>query len=143
MLQNRFQKILVPLDGSLNSIRGLNEAISLARQSDSTITGIYVMPDYSPKISKILRSYKTELRKNSEKIMSHARTSAARHGITFYERNTVSKDVVKTIVGYAKSSKSDIIVMGSRGEGSPHKEYLGSVANGVLHDSKTPVLIVK
>jgi transcription initiation factor TFIIIB Brf1 subunit/transcription initiation factor TFIIB len=33
MLQNRFQKILVLLVGSLNSIRGLNEAISLAKQS--------------------------------------------------------------------------------------------------------------
>jgi len=75
--------------------------------------------------------------------MSHARTSTARHGITFNERNAVSRDIVKTIVGYAKSSKADIIVMGSRGERGPLKEYLGSVANGVLHDSKMPVLIVK
>ncbi|HUH61331.1 MAG TPA: universal stress protein [Candidatus Eisenbacteria bacterium] len=143
MLQNRFKKILVPLDGSLNSIRGLNEAISLARQSDATITGIYVMPNFPLKVSRILKSYRSELKKNGEKIMSHARTSTARHGITFYERNAVSRDIVKTIVGYAKSSRSDIIVMGSRGEGSPLKEYLGSVTNGVLHDSKTPVLIVK
>ncbi len=143
MLQNRFKKILVPLDGSLNSIRGLNEAISLARQSGATITGIYVMPSFSPKVSKILKSYRVELIKNAKKIMSHARTSTARHGVTFYERNTVSGDVVKTIVGYAKSSRSDVIVMGSRGEGSQSKEYLGSVANGVLHDSKMPVLIVK
>jgi nucleotide-binding universal stress UspA family protein len=54
MLQNRFQKILVPLDGSPNSIRGLNEAISLARQSGSTITGIYVIPNFSPRVAQIL-----------------------------------------------------------------------------------------
>lgn len=143
MLQNRFKKILVPLDGSLNSIRGLNEAISLARQSDAVITGIHVMPTYSPKVSKILKSYKTELVKNAKKIMSQAKTSAARHGITFYERKTISRDVVGTIVGYAKSHRSDIIIMGSQGDGSTRKEYLGSVANGILHDSKTPVLIVK
>ncbi|KKK64089.1 hypothetical protein LCGC14_2987720, partial [marine sediment metagenome] len=35
MIQNRFKKILVPLDGSSNSIRGLNEAISLARLGSS------------------------------------------------------------------------------------------------------------
>jgi nucleotide-binding universal stress UspA family protein len=143
MLQNRFKKILVPLDGSLNSIRGLNEAISLARQSGATITGIYVIPNFSPTISRILRSYRDELTKNAKKIMSHAKTSAARHGITFNEKVVVSGDLVKTISGYAKSSKSDIIIMGSRGEGSPRKEYLGSVANGVLHDSKIPVLVVK
>ncbi len=143
MLQNRFKKILVPLDGSLNSIRGLNEAISLARQSDATITGIHIMPNFSPKVAKILKSYRAGLLKNAQKIMSHAQTSTARHGISFNEKIAVSGDVVKTIASYAKSSKSDIIVIGSRGEGSPHAEYLGSVANGVLHESKVPVLVVK
>lgn len=143
MLQNRFKKILVPLDGSLNSIRGLNEAISLARQSDATITGIYIMPKFSPKIAQTLKSYRMELKKNAQKIMSHARTSTGRHGLVFNDKVATSGDVVKTIAGYAKSSKSNIIVMGSRGEGSPHAEYLGSVANGVLHESKIPVLIVK
>ena len=143
MLQNRFKKILVPLDGSLNSIRGLNEAISLARQSDAVITGIYVMPSYSPKISRILKSYRSELIKNAKKIMSQAKTSAARHGITFYEKNTTSRNVVSTIIGYAKSDRSDIIIMGSQGDDNRRKEYLGSVANGILHNSKTPVLIVK
>jgi nucleotide-binding universal stress UspA family protein len=143
MLQNRFKKILVPLDGSLNSIRGLNEAISLARQSDAVITGIYVMSRYSPKVSQILKSYRSELIKHAKKIMSQAKTSAARHGITFYDRSITSRDVVKTIVGYAKSDRYDIIIMGSQGDGSARKEYFGSVANGILHDSKTPVLIVK
>src|SRR5574337_1422742 len=90
MLQNRFKKILVPLDGSLNSIRGLNEAISLARQSDAAITGIYVIPNFSPKIAQILKSYRIVLMKNAKKIMSHARTSTARHGISFNEKVVVS-----------------------------------------------------
>ena len=37
------KKILVPLDGSKNSFRGLNEAIYLARQCHATITGLYVV----------------------------------------------------------------------------------------------------
>ena len=143
MLQNRFKKILVPLDGSLNSIRGLNEAISLARQSDATITGIHVLPNFSPTVARILKSYRVELGKKARKIMTQAETSSARHGISFTEKIAVSGDVVKTISAYAKSSKSDIIVIGSRGEGSPHAEYLGSVANGILHESKVPVLVVK
>lgn len=143
LLQNRFLRILVPLDGSPNSIRGLNEAISLARQSEATITGIHVMPNFSPRVAKILRSYRVELAKKAEKIMSHARTSAARHGVPFEQKVASSGDVVKTISGYAKSSKSNIIVIGSRGEGAPHAEYLGSVANGIIHSSKVPVLVVK
>ncbi len=143
MLQNRFKKILVPLDGSLNSIRGLNEAISLARQSEGTIIGIHVMPNFSPTVARILKSYRAEIGKKAREMMLQAETSAARHGISFAEKIAVSGDVVKTISAFAKSSKSDVIVIGSRGEGSPHAEYLGSVANGILHESKIPVLIVK
>ena len=44
MLKNRFKRILVALDGSANSIRGMNEAISLARQSEATVTGIHILP---------------------------------------------------------------------------------------------------
>ena len=40
------KKILVPLDGSKNSMRGLDEAIYLARQCHATITGLYVIPIY-------------------------------------------------------------------------------------------------
>ena len=143
VLQNRFKEILVPLDGSLNSRRGLNEAISLARQSNASITGIYVEQSFPPKLARILRSYRTNVAKKAQKIMSHAKMSTGRHGIAFNEKIATSTDVVKTISGFAKSKKFNIIVMGSRGEGSPRAEYLGSVANGVLHESNLPVLIVK
>jgi len=36
------KKILVPIDGSKNSIRGLDMAIHLARQSQGTITALAV-----------------------------------------------------------------------------------------------------
>ena len=143
MLQNRFKEILVPLDGSLNSIRGLNEAISLARQSNGTITGIFVQQSFPPKLARILKSHRSEIAKKAKKIMSHAKTSAARHGIEFNEKIVTSTNIVKTITGFARSKNFDIVVMGSRGEGSSHAEYLGSVANGLLHESKVPVLIVK
>jgi hypothetical protein len=87
-----------------------------ARQSNATITGIYVMPNFSPKISKILKAYISDLIKNAKKIMSHARTSSARRGIIFNEKVAVSGKIVKTIVGYTRSRKSDIIIMNSRGE---------------------------
>ncbi len=143
MLQNRFKKILVPLDGSLNSIRGLNEAISLARQSGSTITGIYLMPSLSPRMAKVLKSYRVGFLKKAQKIMAHARNSTARHGIEFNEKVAASINVVKSISGFANAMKFDVIVIGSRGTSSPNATSLGSVSNGVLHESKIPVLIVK
>ena len=41
--QKEISKILVPLDGSDNSVRALIEAISLAIPSNASITGIYII----------------------------------------------------------------------------------------------------
>jgi nucleotide-binding universal stress UspA family protein len=46
MIRKKIKKILVPLDGSKNSMRGLDEGIYLARQCQATITGLYVIPIY-------------------------------------------------------------------------------------------------
>jgi nucleotide-binding universal stress UspA family protein len=50
---------------------------------------------------------------------------------------------VDTIVGFASKNKFDVIVIGSRGLGSPKANYVGSVAHGIVNNSKVPVLVVK
>ena len=51
--------------------------------------------------------------------MSHARTASARHGIEFEGKIIVSNDIVNAIATFAKSDKSDVIVIGARGQSSP------------------------
>ena len=143
MLQNRFKKILVGMDGSSNSIRSMNEAISLARQSQGTITEIHVLPEFPPSYEINMKSYRAQLSKIAKKFMASAKTSSARHGIEFNEKITSSKNAVDTIVGFARKNKFDVIVIGSRGLGSPKANYVGSVAHGIVNNSKVPVLVVK
>jgi nucleotide-binding universal stress UspA family protein len=142
MIQNRFRKILVALDGSMHSRRGMNEAISLARQSESIITGIHVIPGF-PKNFGISRKYENQTMKNVGKFISDARINAGRHGLEFEEKIVRSNDTVAVISNHAKSGRYDVVIIGSRGQGSPKSEYFGSVANGILLDSKVPVLLVK
>jgi nucleotide-binding universal stress UspA family protein len=143
MLKNRFKRILVALDGSANSIRGMNEAISLARQSEGTITGIYVLHGGLSELKNTFTHYNDYLLEKARKFMSNAKTSAARHGIDFEEKIVTSTDTIKTITNFAKSGKFDIIVIGARGAGSPKSEFFGSVSNGILHGSRIPILVVK
>ena len=142
MLQNRFKKILVGIDGSQNSIRGLNHAISLARQSQGIITGIHVLPEFPPSYEINMKEFRSKMSKQAQKFMNSAKVSAARHGIEFVEKIASSKNAVDTIVGFAKKSKFDVIVIGSRGLGSPKATYVGSVAHGIVNNSKVPVLVV-
>ncbi len=136
------RKILVPLDGSKNSMRGLDEAIYLARQCHATITGLYVIPLSKPQTNSQISYIEKHLLQNASKFMSSAKKRSAQNGIDFTDKVTYGDEGPK-IINYANSKKFDIIVIGSRGMSAIKETFLGSTSNYVLHKSKLPVLIVK
>ena len=129
------------MDGSKNSMRGLDEAIYLARQCHAIITGLYVVPTSNSTDSQISHLEKYLL-DNASKFMSKAKTRAAQNGIIFDDA-IIHGDEGPKIISYANNKSYDIIVIGSRGMGSIKEMFLGSTSNYVLHKSKIPVLIVK
>ena len=50
---------------------------------------------------------------------------------------------ISEITDLAQTKKFDLIVIGSRGHGGIKEVFLGSVASGVVHKSKIPVMVVK
>jgi nucleotide-binding universal stress UspA family protein len=145
MLQNRFKKILVALDGSMHSRKGLNEAISLARQTNGTITGIFVSPVLSIGEGGITLTYRQILLKKSRKFMSEAKIAAAIQGVEFDGKILKSNDICNTIINFARSNKLDIIIIGARGQtsSSPKSQFLGSVSNMIVNTCSLPVLLVR
>ena len=143
MIKKKISKILVPLDGSKNSIRGLETAITLARSCGATITGFYSI--YAPSHSEFkgVGSVKKSFNKEVKKFMEEAKTLAAQNGIVFKDkiaRGEIGYNIIKATHG---KTKFDMIVMGSRGRSNTKEIFFGSVSNYVIHTSKIPVLIVK
>jgi len=136
------KKILVPLDGSANSFRGLDVAIHMARQSHATITGLYVAGIGKPRISEPITPLEKLFLELAQKIMKKAKLKAAKKGILFFDRLSYGDDG-KRIVEVADRENFDLIVIGSRGMGSAKEIFLGSTSNYVLHKSKRPVMIIK
>ena len=143
MLKKKISKILVPLDGSKNSNRGLETAIILARQCGAIITGVYSIhaPPHSEfrGVGSVEKSFNTEVKK----IMEDAKVLAAQNGIVFKEkilRGDIGYNIVKLAQG---KDKFDMIVLGSRGRSSAKQMFFGSVSNYVIHASKIPVVVVK
>lgn len=136
------KKILVPLDGSKNSMRGLDEAIYLARQCHATITGLYVVPIYPRNFADAIMPYQIHLTKSAKIFMNNAKNRCAQKGIVFKSKITLGSPISE-INDLATDKKFDIIVIGSRGQSGLKETFLGSTSNFVLHKSKTPVLIVK
>ena len=138
----KIKKILVPLDGSANSFRGLDVAIHIARENHATITGLYVVGMAKPRTNEPISSLEKILLDNAQKIMKKAKLRAAKKGILFYDRVSYGNDGER-IVDIAQKKNFDLIVIGSRGMGAAKEIFLGSTSNYVLHKSKKPVLIVK
>lgn len=143
MIKKKISKILVPLDGSKNSIRGLETAITLARSCGATITGIYSI--YAPPHSEFrgVGSVEKSLNVHVKKFMKEAKDLAAKNGIVFNEkiaRGEIGYNIIKLAQG---KGNFDMIVMGSRGRSSTKEMFFGSVSNYVIHTSKIPVVIVK
>ncbi len=142
MIRRKIRKILVPLDGSKSSFRGLDEAIYLARQCGATITGLHVISMYPRNWSDLANPLKTKLFKDAEKLMDKAELVSAQNGIVF-RKKVVYGDAKPGIVDYIRGQAIDLVVIGSRGFGPVKEAFLGSVSTAVLHKSKIPVLIVK
>lgn len=136
------KKILVPIDGSKNSFRGLDYAIYLARQCGAIITGITVIPYYPKALLLTPIHYERELTRVAKEFMAKAKKRSAQNGIAFNEKITNGHAVDK-ILDFAREKKFDLIVISARGLGAVKGIFLGSTSNGVVHKSKIPVMIVK
>lgn len=142
MVRMHIKKILVPLDGSKSSFKGLDEAIYLARQCNATITGLHIVPIYPKKLGDLVSPLKISAFDDAKKLMDKAEVICAQNGILFHKKITMG-DTKSDISVFAKQNKFDMIILGARGLGSVKELFLGSVSNAVVHKSKVPVLVVK
>src|SRR3954469_20479846 len=107
-------KILVPVDGSDNSFRALEQAIFLATKiQEAQITVLYIIEDlptvyiYSPKtIEKLHADYKSE----SAKILERCKELASKSGINIHTV-ILEGDPASKIIAYSEMEGFDIIMM--------------------------------
>jgi len=140
-MTQKIKKILVPLDGSENSYRGLDAAIYQAQKNDSVITGINVIPKI-PGMFKNNPPFSPEGEKEAANIMEESKKRSSKNDVEFQEkiiRGSTGSDIVK----FAEDNNFDLIAIGARGLGSAKEAFLGSVSHYITHRSKVPVLIIK
>lgn len=138
----KFTKILVPLDGSSNSMRGLDRAIEIAKGSNAEITGFYVFHLPIAAGIKYTAKMKDDAQKKAVKAIGPAMNKAQKAGAVF-KYKTGGGNTGAEIVKFAKNGKFDMVVIGARGVGGAKEAFLGSTSNYVMHKTKVPVLIVK
>lgn len=142
----KVKRILVPLDGSENSLKSLRNAIDLASQCGASVIGLHIITSMSAfaAIHPIVLS-ESKWPKNVRDLMSDARKITAKNKVPYEEIVIGGQVAGYDIVTFADSgsNKIDLIVMGHRGLTLLREVFLGSTANFVIHKSKTPVLLVR
>jgi len=137
-------KILVPIDGSPNSIRGLEKAIEFARNSNSSITLLHIAT--LPPVHVLGHSkdkVKISLAKKAQKFIQDAEDRCTNQNISFTTRIIYGYDSAYDIEQFTKKYKHDMIVIGAKGKSTLKRIFLGSVSSYIVQTSKTPVTVIK
>ncbi|MCB1858832.1 MAG: universal stress protein [Gammaproteobacteria bacterium] len=144
-----FEKILVPVDGSENSLVALNLAIKLEKACDSElfILSVYrehrlwkasvsmVNPELTASTDDALEAYAKEVAENSKK---YALESGVKKVRSFYMGGGPARMIVK----FSHDHDIDLIVLGSRGLSDSESRLLGSVSHKVTSLAECPVMVV-
>lgn len=140
MERQRIKKILVPLDGSENSSRGLDKAIYLAKEHEASLTLIHVVHRIPKKEGGIIKEKGMPL--DTPTFMLEAEMLAKKNGVASNGRVLLG-DAGHEIVEYAGTHDIDLVVIGARGLNTFKKIFLGSVSSYVMQKSKSAVMVVK
>ena len=139
-------KILVPIDGSENSLRALDYGSFICSKLESKLTILYILevpPFVYIQSQKLINSVMITLEKEAKDILEIGSRQAKKYEV---EPETVfleGGDIGSIIIDFSEKNNFDFIVIGSKGKGKFKNALLGGVSHRILHHSKNPVLIIK
>jgi nucleotide-binding universal stress UspA family protein len=139
-----FRRILVAADGSDVSMRALVHAIRLAKEEGSELYLLHVVPSPPFEYQGEVADYFDQARASAIRWMKAMENEAAKRSLAVRTEIIVgASSVVDTIVGYADTISSDLIVTGTRGRTPSTHVLVGSVAIGLVQAARCPVLVVR
>ena len=145
-----YQRILVPIDGSPVSTRGLDEAIRLATLTGATLRLLHVLDDLVfvtgfETGATYERDVLPRIRKAGESILARAKARVVASGLT---TDTLMLECFATrtsdvVLAQAQVWKADLIVLGTHGRRGIGRLLLGSDAEQIVRGATVPVLLVR
>ncbi|EGG42653.1 Hypothetical protein Nlim_0465 [Candidatus Nitrosarchaeum limnium SFB1] len=145
-----FRKILIPFDDSKLSEKAFWYAVNLDMNHKTEILILSVFhSDQLPSSFLDYNAHQTVIEK--EKLLSvklkhnELKKVAQKYDISCNSYMTISSSISESIISYIYSTRSDLVIMGTRGNSAStgRKLMLGSVSLEISQHSPVPVLLVK
>lgn len=144
-----YQRILVPVDGSETSDKGLKEAVRLAKEQGAKMRIVHVI-DHSvmaagPDGGFYMKAVADAVRQSAQTVIDAAMKFARAQDVQAEQKvvENVTARVADVIVEETRRWGADLIVMGTHGRRGVSHLFLGSDAEGVVRMSPVPVLLVR
>jgi nucleotide-binding universal stress UspA family protein len=144
-----YSKILVPIDGSPTSRRGLIEAIKLAKDQQATLRVVHVLDELilGPGSEAVMYLGNTLeiLRETGRQVLAEAEKLALDSGLKVESAilEIMGGRAADSIVSEAGEWKADLIVLGTHGRRGAKRLVMGSDAEEIVRTAPVPVLLVR
>lgn len=152
----KFDKIMVAIDGSEESMHAANRALGVAKRYDAKLTVLTVLPQelrYDSQIDQVdpeipmtpVKGVVELSRMEIEAKWFRAIKKNASASNVRIETEIImeKKSVVSDIIEYSEKQSINLIVIGTKGKTGLRRLLLGSVSQGVLAYAHCPVLLVR
>lgn len=144
-----YKRILVPVDGSIASMQGLNGAVRLAQGNGATLKLVHLVNElvldggYPP--VAFSESVIVSLREVGRKVLEESVASARKQNVAVESEliETIGGRAAAVIVAVAIHWQADLIVLGTHGRRGLRRLAMGSDAEEVLRTAPVPVLMVR
>ena len=148
-----FSKIVVGIDGSEDSMKAAEYAISVAKLYNAELNAITVLTSdigyiySSPSVespSLTVKEIVLLAEDEAKKWFDEIKEKANKKGIQLKTESIVAKkSLLNTILEYVEEHNINLVVVGTRGRSGIKKMLLGSIASGLVTYSPCPVLVIK
>lgn len=145
-----YQRILVPIDGSSTSQRGVEEAIRLAKLTHGRLRLFHAIDELSFALAMdayagYAGDWLNVLRENGKRILDQARATAQAAGVEAEVQlcDSFSGSIHELVNAEAVKWPADLIVLGTHGRRGVGRVVMGSGAEQILRYASVPVLLVR
>jgi nucleotide-binding universal stress UspA family protein len=145
-MSKQIKEILVPVDGSENSIRAAKFAMEMASEMNIGVRLFYVFPAASVEVIGIAGMSRTDIDQAAQAAAQRA-FDQTREGIgdaliDNVVQETSIGDPAEEIIRFTEDDHSVLVVVGRRGLSRMRSLMLGSVSDKILRHAKSPVTVI-
>jgi len=145
-MTEHIKEILVPVDGSENSIRAAKYAIELAKPLSIGIRLFHVFPAASVEVIGMAGMSRADIDQAAQvaaqRAFDQTRAGLGDDAIDGMEEETSMGDPAEEIIRYTEDDHAILVVIGRRGLSRMRSLMLGSVSDRVLRHAQSPVMII-